>query len=420
MNAINRLIQFATENQFFSGGMILGIIGGLLVYLRKIPHEIIKLIKRHIIIELEITNYDNCFKWFVTWFNKHKYVEKSNVLMLSSRTKSDNGDEYDETEERNFLISPGVGIHKFWYKKSFFWINRNRENEASGDKWSPKKFEYFEIYTFRWNKNKLLELIKETQTDFYKKDWGSTIGLHTVCYGEWSSRKRINKRPTESVVLQNNNIDLLINDIKNFKGESTENYYIEKGIPYKRTYLFHGHPGTGKTSCIKALASEFNTDIYIVNLSNAKTDDDKLLDLFDDIPKFSFIVMEDIDTANSTKRKTNTKLTGTTFSGLLNIMDGINSEDGRIIFATTNKIESIDPAFLRPGRIDKIMQFDYANEYQIGAMFDRFFISNNGEKNQFINTLKPHKELTTATIQELLINSTDIQSAIKNAQTLVK
>ena len=41
-----------------------------------------------------------------------------------------------------------------------------------------------------------------------------------------------------------------------------------------------------------------------------------------------------------------------TFSGLLNAIDGATSTEGRVIFMTTNYPERLDPALIRPGRVD--------------------------------------------------------------------
>ena len=65
--------------------------------------------------------------------------------------------------------------------------------------------------------------------------------------------------------------------------------------------------------------------------------------------------------------------TGVTFSGLLNAVDGVASQEGRLLFLTTNHIERLDPALIRPGRCDVHVKFDYATHDQIQRMFTAFF-----------------------------------------------
>lgn len=54
-----------------------------------------------------------------------------------------------------------------------------------------------------------------------------------------------------------------------------------------------------------------------------------------------------------------------TFSGFLNAIDGVRSQEGRIIIMTTNYKEKLDPALLRPGRVDEMYEINYASKYQI-------------------------------------------------------
>jgi SpoVK/Ycf46/Vps4 family AAA+-type ATPase len=58
-----------------------------------------------------------------------------------------------------------------------------------------------------------------------------------------------------------------------------------------------------------------------------------------------------------------------TFSGILNGLDGISTSEHQIVFITTNHIEYLDPALIRPGRVDYIMRFDYATKEQIIDIF---------------------------------------------------
>jgi len=75
------------------------------------------------------------------------------------------------------------------------------------------------------------------------------------------------------------------------------NSSIRTGIPYRRGYLLHGPPGSGKTSFIQALAGSLGFDIYIVNLSLRGMADDKFALLLSQAPSRSIILMEDVDAA---------------------------------------------------------------------------------------------------------------------------
>ena len=61
-------------------------------------------------------------------------------------------------------------------------------------------------------------------------------------------------------------------------------------------------------------------------------------------------------------------------SGLLNALDGVGAQEGRLLFATTNRYEALDPALRRPGRMDVHVEFKLASRYQVGALFKRFYL----------------------------------------------
>jgi chaperone BCS1 len=63
-------------------------------------------------------------------------------------------------------------------------------------------------------------------------------------------------------------MDRLLTDIRDFFAH--EEYYLERGIPWRRGYLLHGVPGSGKTSTILAIASELQLDVYLIPLSNGE------------------------------------------------------------------------------------------------------------------------------------------------------
>lgn len=169
-------------------------------------------------------------------------------------------------------------------------------------------------------------------------------------------------------------------------------WYDQKGIPYTLGFMFHGPPGTGKTSTIKAIANEAKRHIVNIQLSEIKTKA-QLQHLFfnDEIHVYNGVqtekytipvserlyVIEDIDAmgdavlrrewkkpvAASAKkeedffdRKEEEKDT-IDLSFILNLLDGTLEANGRILAITTNFPDRIDRALIRPGRIDMIVNF---------------------------------------------------------------
>lgn len=133
-----------------------------------------------------------------------------------------------------------------------------------------------------------------------------------------------------------------------------------RGIPYRRGYLLYGPPGTGKSSLSFAIAGYFKLKIYIVSLNSPAMNEENLSTLFTDLPKQCVVLLEDIDTAGLTHTRDSkpetsedpksliTRLPGASaivptappqtnssgrisLSALLNILDGVASQEGRVL-----------------------------------------------------------------------------------------
>ncbi|XP_040382074.1 AAA-ATPase At3g28580-like [Oryza brachyantha] len=158
-----------------------------------------------------------------------------------------------------------------------------------------------------------------------------------------------------------------------------KDYYARIGKAWKRGYLLHGPPGTGKSTMIAAMANYLDYDVYDVELTSVATNTD-LRRLFIETKGKSIIVIEDIDCSvdltGKRKKKTPTSAdpdeaahraskdesaTKVTLSGLLNVIDGLWSACGgeRIVVFTTNHVDKLDPALIRRGRMDKHIEMSY-------------------------------------------------------------
>ena len=113
-------------------------------------------------------------------------------------------------------------------------------------------------------------------------------------------------------------------------------------------------------------------DICMLTLASKDLTDDKLAAAMRDAPRRSVVMLEDVD-AIFVERKAQTEKGGVTFSGLLNAIDGVASQEGRIFIMTTNHIEKLDPALIRPGRCDVQVKLNNASKKQMYELFLRFF-----------------------------------------------
>jgi len=205
----------------------------------------------------------------------------------------------------------------------------------------------------------------------------------------------------DSVVLDKGIKSMLLDDAQEFL--KSEQWYADRGIPWRRGYLLHGCPGSGKTSLIHALAGELDLDIYVISLSQRDMDDSALNRLITTLPPKAIALMEDIDVAftrgppprpqpktpnqlgvpwhdgygnafaQAMPMDNNTSAGSITLAGLLGAIDGVAAQEGRILFATTNRYHVLDTALKRPGRLDIHVEFKEASRKQAEELFKRFY-----------------------------------------------
>lgn len=159
----------------------------------------------------------------------------------------------------------------------------------------------------------------------------------------------------------------LISHIENFISPKTKERYLKYGRIYKTSIMLTGVPGSGKTSIVKAIASKYDRPVYVFNFTK-ELNDEGLINLMREIKNDSIILFEDIDAFFVDREPQKINIS---FSALLNVMDGIyGSTSGCITFITANNPDRLDSALIRPGRVDKIIKFDYPRKSEIKQAFD--------------------------------------------------
>ncbi|KAJ8506066.1 hypothetical protein OPV22_006952 [Ensete ventricosum] len=201
-------------------------------------------------------------------------------------------------------------------------------------------------------------------------------------------------------------------------------YYRRIGKAWKRGYLLYGPPGTGKSSLIAAMANYLKFDIYDLELSEVHWNT-TLRKLLVGMSNRSILVVEDIDCsvelqqrdergedATSPSTSNDDKIT---LSGLLNFIDGLWSTSGeeRIIVLTTNYKDRLDPALLRPGRMDMHIHMSYCGPHAFRVLASNYHAIDDRSLFADIEGLIREVEVTPAEVAEQLMRSDDADTALK-------
>ncbi|KAF2172178.1 hypothetical protein M409DRAFT_31761, partial [Zasmidium cellare ATCC 36951] len=256
--------------------------------------------------------------------------------------------------------------------------------------------------------------------------------------------RRVITRPArklDSVSIEEHKKQDLVEDIKTYLSHESKSWYANRGIPWRRGYLFYGPPGTGKTSFCTALAGHFEMPLYILSLSNSNINDFALEMCFDALPTRCLVLLEDVDSAGIERVKKERKSSkpgvmmgpipqkGVTLAGLLNTIDGPVSHEGRVLVMTSNSPDNLDTALLRPGRVDKKVLFGNASNEVTAQLFLHIFAETPSEKTdqkeasqhdlpalakQFASFI-PDDKLTPAEIQNYLLEMREDPVAAVNS-----
>jgi len=321
------------------------------------------------------------------------------------------------TSKYNIIITEGIGYQGYFKKNNKIYYNYNNG-----------QLDHMYIISLDGELS-----IQNIQNDI---NWIIETGKKNSCLTTTKNKKPMNilkrknnnwetignnKRSFDSLYLNDNIKNSINHEITTFL--NSKEFFEEFEISYRKGLLFHGPPGTGKTSVVRAISFEFQLPIYIINVNDSEINDESISDILNSIggsPKI--VLFEDIDSAfvneeelastvrineelckiddekyklhrkykknindqnhdeknkNSDTFEEEHKITKTvkclTYSGLLNAFDGIlSNQTGVITIMTTNYIEKLGGALIRPGRIDNIYYLGYCDIPQINNMINGF------------------------------------------------
>ena len=318
---------------------------------------------------------------------------------------------YDKPITKEHTVINKVIVNHEWKKLTFknevisYYLTNNLIT-IYGDK--ERKRENYTIY-MRAKSNVIIDdfcqhCVKEYATNLHGTVWTQKIYVNNK--GVWEESLSNNRRRLETIALKESQLEDLVDDVQSFI--KSKDWYHEHDIPYTRGYLLFGPAGVGKTSIIKGISNYDKRHIHYLNLSLV-ADDNELITLLKNIKyEITVLVIEDLDCMidiikqRGSKDGDNVEMkkqleelkevvdkmhekkydnqnyrrqlkSCITLSGLLNAIDGVFNNDGRILIVSTNHPEVLDVALLRPGRIDRKYHLSYCDRYQIAKLYSNLY-----------------------------------------------
>lgn len=425
--------------------------------------------KRHFNSSKHITRYEEFYsiRFRAIWYYINKNISNLNISSLKEYTNTgSNYNEYGDHINCNNISNDDSYIinqkEKFKiYENIYCKISIFENNFQSSDKNKNILEDTIIIELFTYKKEiKLLDnfikkCIREYRIDqnslrsdklfIYSlnlKEYENSYDYNKLGY-IWEESEFVSNKIFSNIFFKNK--EVILNKITNFI--ENQDQYNKFGIPYHLGILIYGPPGTGKTSFIKALTNLLKRHLIIIHMNKIKTNQN-LSEIFNESTynklnkensicwKDKILLFEDIDcNIDIIKKRENTLLENSdsdsdsdeekskekksfvkvknliknpdkiTLGHILNLLDGVKENPGRIIIVTSNHKEKIDPALIRPGRIDLCLEFSNIDNEILTEMFNYYYNEKIDDLSKIIN------------INLENISSAQITNIVKNSDT---
>ncbi|KAJ8124100.1 hypothetical protein ONZ43_g105 [Nemania bipapillata] len=360
----------------------------------------------------------NVMSWVLTNIVQHRGIRS-----FTARTQVQAGDFVDRAallkkKRREVQYLPHFDTTFFWHGCCLYFVSRSLDSfhtSMNDPTYDGIGGEELTLGCLGWSTEPIKKLIQtcqeyaDRQTEFF------VIIYARDKYGmSWQPKARKPIRRVDTVHFDEGLKQALLADIRKYLDPSTKRLYQSRSMPYRRGYLFFGPPGTGKSSLSTAIAGEFGLDLYEVKIPCVASDQD-LEQMFQEIPPQCIVLLEDVDAIwtdrDSEKDESQaTAKSSCTLSGLLNVLDGVGSAEGRIVILTTNKPDRLDSALVRPGRVDMKVMLGNISRKSAEQMFIRMFapdiesspLAANSHSDATESSTK-HPLLEAETLQELAL-----------------
>ncbi len=348
MAVFDWLTSLFTSNPVFAGGVGTLVVGSLMYVLRAVPEKLFEAIDRAAWTKLFVESLSNDYR------DVDSFIEARRLKFFSRSLEMKDGS-----------LKTGFGSGWGTYNGTIFKYSKSK----SAQQITPAETITISFLT------RDRGVVDAFMRDCRPEDYRNSISVSAFGPTGSAGGLRRKKRGLDTVFIDEDIKRRLVDRLRWFEG--AENWHASRGIPWKLGIILYGPPGTGKTSLIHALASDFSFNVkYIKSLHGLGT-------AFMNGGKNDLFVIEDIDAmAAGLNRDVSSgndfgagdgHLRGSPLHEILNAMDGMQTPDGLKFIVTTNHIARLDPAIVRPGRIDEVIEVGPLSLVSARAMFKAFY-----------------------------------------------
>ena len=338
------------SNQILLGGVGTLAFGAAMYVLRAIPEKLLDLVERTVWTKVFVESLSNEYR------DVDAFIEGRRLGFFSRSLEMKDGS-----------LKTGFGRGWGTYDGTLFKYSKTKSTQQIAP------FETITISFLTRDRGVVERFMRDSRPEEHKTS--IYVTLYTAGGSAGGLRRR--KRGLDTVFVEQRIKDRLVERLSWFIG--AEEWHSSRGIPWKLGIVLHGPPGTGKTSLIHALASDFGFDIkYVKSLHGLGT-------AFLSGTRNDLFVIEDIDTISGSLNRDRAKdadagtahdepsSRGSALHEILNSMDGMQTPDGLKFIVTTNHIAKLDPAIVRPGRIDEVIEVGPLSLAAARQMFKAFY-----------------------------------------------
>lgn len=350
MTLFDTITTALASNQILAGGVGTLAFGSAMYLMRAVPQKLLDLLERTVWTKVFVESLSNEYR------DVDAFIERLRLAFFSRSLELKDGS-----------LKTGFGRGWGMYQGTLFKYAKAKSTQQIAP------FETITISFLTRDRGLVERFMKDARPEEHRNS------IHVAMYGPGGSAGglRRRKRGLGTVFVDEAIKKRLVERLTWFLG--AEAWHTSRGIPWKLGIVLHGPPGTGKTSLIHALASDFGFDIkYIKSLHGLGA-------AFMSGMRNDLFVIEDIDTISGSLNRDGTRGGGGSGAGedatprgsplheILNAMDGMQTPDGLKFIVTTNHLARLDPAIVRPGRIDEVIEVGLLPLAAAREMFRAFY-----------------------------------------------